>query len=331
VSVATTALEQDDQGLENFAQRVLDRHVGVETLSAFEHRVHWSDQGNSLSLGLLQLRSGITVTAMRCSWERSFAVGVRHPPSLLQFDLTRGPSTKVATDDGEIHMLGGGTFQIGQVKRAVGMRCGWDERTKEHSVEQLSLAIDGERLRELLGAKVLPAPLERILLSNRAYPREAHGTAPALFRLLDEIIHADGRGLSRQLHLEAKGLEFLAALIDQLEESEGATAPRLSRSDVERLERARQILLARLQDPPSLPALARQAGLNEVKLKVGFRALFGSPVYAYLRDHRLELAHRLLRARVGNVTEVAQRVGYANPSKFATAFRKRFNVSPSDV
>ena len=29
------------------------------------------------------------------------------------------------------------------------------------------------------------------------------------------------------------------------------------------------------------------------------------------------------------VTEVAQRVGYSNPSKFAAAFRRRFGMSPS--
>jgi AraC-like DNA-binding protein len=322
---------EDPGQLDLFAQRVLDGHVGVEPPNAFEQRFEWSGQGNSLLLGSMRLSSGINVTAMHCRWERSFAVGVRHPPSALQFDVMRGPATRVMTDDGEVHLHGGGTFQIGQVKRAVGMSCGWDEQASEHSVEQLSLGIDAERLRELLGSKELPAPLERILSSTRAYPREAHVTVPALYRIFDEIFLAGGRGASRKLHLEAKGLELLAVLVDQLEESEAATAPRLSRSDVERLERARRILLSCLQDPPSLPELARQAGLNEVKLKVGFRELFGSPVYAYLRDQRLALAYELLRERAGNVTEIALRVGFANPSKFATAFRKRFSVSPSGV
>ena len=80
-----------------------------------------------------------------------------------------------------------------------------------------------------------------------------------------------------------------------------------------------------------MPELARSAGLNEVKLKAGFKTLFGSSVYAYLRHHRMEEAQRMLRRRLYTVTEVAQRVGYANPSKFAGAFRKQFGVNPSDV
>jgi hypothetical protein len=78
----------------------------------------------------------------------------------------------MAIDDSEVHRVGNGTFQISQVKRTVDMRCGWGEATNARSVEQVSLAIDGARLRELLGSKALPAPLERILSSTRAFARE---------------------------------------------------------------------------------------------------------------------------------------------------------------
>jgi AraC-like DNA-binding protein len=329
--MVSRAPENDESRFATFVQCVVGRHVDIETPGPFEHRAHWSDQGFSFRLRWMRLRSGVALTAMRCSWDRAFELRIRRPPSHLQFDVTRGPSTQVTIADRESYLVGGGTFQIGHVKRAVDMRCGWDERSRERAVEHVSIGIDGERLRELLGAKGLPAPLERVLASTSAYSREDHAAAPALYQAIDEMMHADGRGRSRQLHLEAKGFELLAALVDLLEASENAAAPRLCASDVERLERARRILLERLQDPPSLPELAREAGLNEAKLKVGFRTLVGSPVYAYLREQRLALAHRLLRERSGNVTEVAQRVGYANPSKFATAFRKRFNIAPSSV
>ena len=64
-------------------------------------------------------------------------------------------------------------------------------------------------------------------------------------------------------------------------------------------------------------------------LKGGFRTLSGTPVFAYLRQLRMEEARRLLRKRHLDVSEVAQRVGYANPSKFAAAFRREFGMSPS--
>jgi AraC-like DNA-binding protein len=45
----------------------------------------------------------------------------------------------------------------------------------------------------------------------------------------------------------------------------------------------------------------------------------------------LDAARRLLREGRYNVTEVALRVGYTNPSKFAAAFKAQFGVSPSQV
>ncbi len=66
-------------------------------------------------------------------------------------------------------------------------------------------------------------------------------------------------------------------------------------------------------------------------MKGGFRAHFGTSVFAYLRKARMELAQELLRKRHLNVTEVAFRVGYSNPSKFAAAFRREFGVSPSTI
>lgn len=147
-----------------------------------------------------------------------------------------------------------------------------------------------------------------------------------LSRLFDEIAHHDGRARTRQLHLRAKTLELLATLIDELDEE--ASAHKLSRDDVERLQRVRRVLVERLEVLPSLAELSRSVGINQTKLKVGFRTLFGSPVHAYLRMRRMEEAERLLTQRRYSVSEVAQRVGYSNPSKFAAAFRRHFGVPP---
>ena len=151
---------------------------------------------------------------------------------------------------------------------------------------------------------------------------------PALSRLLDEILCADSGSASRQIFLEAKGLELLAVLIDETALASQATAP-LTTGDSDRLERARRILLGRMTDPPSLPELARAVGLNEFKLKGGFRILFGTSVFGYLRTERMDCARRLLVNRDLTVTEIAVRVGYENASKFAAAFRKHFGLPPS--
>jgi AraC-like DNA-binding protein len=195
--------------------------------------------------------------------------------------------------------------------------------------EQLALEIAPERLKDLLGTSALPPILEHLLAGSGPTDTHEQPLVPAVSRFLDEFLHADARGASRPLFLEAKGLELVAVLMDELALASEALSP-LTVRDVERLERARRLLLEQMASPPSLPALARAVALNEFKLKAGFRTLFGASVFGYLRAQRLERArHLLLAQRDLSVIEIAARVGYQNPSKFSAAFRRQFGLPPS--
>lgn len=106
---------------------------------------------------------------------------------------------------------------------------------------------------------------------------------------------------------------------------------RFFEDDWDRVREAREILLGRMDDPPSLPELARLAGVNEVKLKAGFRKLWGTTVFGLLRRERMAAAREFLLARRGTVGEAAFRVGYTNTSHFAEAFQKEFGTTPGTL
>ncbi|NJK61978.1 MAG: helix-turn-helix transcriptional regulator [Synechococcaceae cyanobacterium SM2_3_1] len=78
----------------------------------------------------------------------------------------------------------------------------------------------------------------------------------------------------------------------------------------------------------SLLDLARQVGLNDFKLKRGFRAMLGTTVFGYLQTYRMEQVQYLLLDRRLSVAAIAQRVGYVNPSAFWAAFRRHFGTTP---
>jgi AraC family transcriptional activator of pyochelin receptor len=54
------------------------------------------------------------------------------------------------------------------------------------------------------------------------------------------------------------------------------------------------------------------------------------PVYAFVKSRRLDEARYLLEAGETSISGVAQGMGY-HPAHFATEFRKRFGVSPTEV
>lgn len=53
---------------------------------------------------------------------------------------------------------------------------------------------------------------------------------------------------------------------------------------------ARDRLLLDLSAPPTIAELAREIGLNQLKLKQGFKTLFGTSIYALFQRHRMERA-----------------------------------------
>ncbi|MEH2290578.1 AraC family transcriptional regulator [Nostoc sp.] len=71
------------------------------------------------------------------------------------------------------------------------------------------------------------------------------------------------------------------------------------------MHHAKAILNQRLPHPPSLINLAKEIGLNDFKLKRGFREVFGTTVLEYVQSLRLEQAQRLLPRTNLTVAEIA--------------------------
>ena len=81
--------------------------------------------------------------------------------------------------------------------------------------------------------------------------------------------------------------------------------------------------------PPSLTGLAHAAGINEYKLKKGFKELFNNTVFGYLSDYRLENAKLALAEKQKTATEIAFDLGYLRSSTSALHSKRSFGVSPT--
>ncbi|GAA3404346.1 helix-turn-helix transcriptional regulator [Paenibacillus hodogayensis] len=153
-------------------------------------------------------------------------------------------------------------------------------------------------------------------------------------RLILQMLDCSYMSVMRHMYLEGKALELLAGSIETFlfgEGPSGSPASGLSRSDREKVREAEELLLGRMEAPPSLLELSRLVGLNDYKLKIGFKEQYGKSVFAYLRDRRLEKAWSLLQTGEISVSQASVMVGYANFSHFAETFRKQFGIRPSDI
>ena len=106
--------------------------------------------------------------------------------------------------------------------------------------------------------------------------------------------------------------------------------PGLTEDQFRRLHSLHSELIGNLSKPPSIPTLAKSVGVSERKLNEAFQHLYGLSAYAFVKLVRLECARELLLLGNHTVAQVAYEVGY-EPAHFATAFRKEFDQSPSDL
>ncbi len=103
-----------------------------------------------------------------------------------------------------------------------------------------------------------------------------------------------------------------------------------TQSDIEKIKEAAFILISDIHNPPSIKSLALKSGINEKKLKYGFKEVFSTTPYGYLFEYKMNLAQKYLLDTDKNISEIAILCGYTYPTHFCTAFKRRFGVSPSD-
>lgn len=132
----------------------------------------------------------------------------------------------------------------------------------------------------------------------------------------------------RKMRLEAKSLELLEASLAQLNARRAAPLP-LADSDIDKIRRAHRLLSERIDQSFTLRSLAQEVGTNVFKLKTGFKWLYGTAVFAFLREERMQKARKALVETDMPVYSIALMIGYKNHANFTAAFKKRFGYPPS--
>lgn len=234
--------------------------------------------------------------------------------SLKNQDFCLKPQDNIVTYSNNIY----GSFEMVANKRVVII-----ELSLERYINQPTFAKQKEHL---------PNKIRNLIHNNNSgIFFQSAATTSAMNIVLHQILNCPYQSLTKQLYLESKAIELLALNLEILEQDRKKVIQKYipNKSEIDCLHYAKEILINNLDNPPTLNTLARQIGLNEYKLKQGFRYIFDTTVFGYLHNYRMEQSRLLLESGTMNVTEVAQAVGYSNLSHFAAAFRKKFGVNPS--
>ena len=202
--------------------------------------------------------------------------------------------------------VSGGPFILARAGLLAGHRCTihWEhipafvEQFPELEVERSLYVIDRDRLTSAGGIAALD--LMHALIE--------HDHGPALAAAVSEwFLHTEVRSGSGPQRMT-------------LRERFGTGNARLLKA-LERME-------ARLEEPASRAELAAAAGVSVRQLERLFAAHLRSSVGQHYRRIRLDRARLLLRQTAMPILEVAVACGFASPSHFSRAYRRRFGQAP---
>lgn len=137
----------------------------------------------------------------------------------------------------------------------------------------------------------------------------------------------------RSLYLEGRAVEIVLETLSAVQQVGRRTNghAQFTRQDSMRLQRAVDLIMARLNEPLSVEAIAREAGISASGLQRLFRETKGQSIFEFVRQQRLETAFAVLQGGETTIAEASLIAGYSNPANFSTAFRRRFGVAPSEV
>lgn len=161
-------------------------------------------------------------------------------------------------------------------------------------------------------------------LRLRRWPVQTH-MIQAIEQLLDSTWQGSLHGLLR----DGVSMQLLAHALADFSQAP-AQETQTSARDRQLLERVRERLYHAPGEDHTLEDLARLACMSPSTLRAKFQATYHRSVFTWLRERRLEVAREQL-AQGWSVQQAAHFVGYRHATNFATAFRERYGIAPSEL
>jgi AraC family transcriptional activator of pyochelin receptor len=192
----------------------------------------------------------------------------------------------------------------------------------------VSLLISIEKFHSLFSKESGYIPFLSDENSNKKYYDDSE-IKPTVSIVLQQIINSKVNSSIKDLYIKGKVYELLSLHFQHEENTDSEYCPFLvDEQNVLKIRKAKEIIISRMAEPPSLQELANEIGLNIKKLKEGFKQIYGDTVFSFLFDYKMEHARRLLESNQFNVNEVGVQIGYSTSSHFIAAFKKKFGTTP---
>ena len=181
--------------------------------------------------------------------------------------------------------------------------------------ESVILNISGNHLQKREGELALKSTSESV--------------SPGMRSIISDILHSVFVPEFKAAYLTTKVAELLIVILSA--QVIDHSLQKWSEQDRAAFEKVRDLLSKNFKRTYSIEELSVVAGMNRTKLQSGFKNLFSKTIYTFALDLKMNQAKTLLtNDHHLSLKEIASMVGYSHVNHFSTAFKKKFEISPSN-
>ena len=192
----------------------------------------------------------------------------------------------------------------------------------------LSVLISIKKFHSLFSSDAQHIPFLSTSFGEKKYYAQELLT-PAMAVVLSQIMGNSIHHSISKLYITGKVYELISLYFNKTGEADIEQCPFLADEDnVKKIKLAKEIIVQRMAEPPTLQELSEEIGLSLKKLKEGFKQIYGDSVFGFLFTHKMDYARQLLESGKYNVNEVGLKVGYSTASHFIASFKKKYGTTP---
>lgn len=151
-------------------------------------------------------------------------------------------------------------------------------------------------------------------------------------KLISDIFSFGNLGNGKVSLITARALEVLTNValhfINEVNKDELAG---LHIDDFNTLTAIKKKIISNLDISFTIEELSLEFGVSPTKLKKDFKHLFGTSIYKFYNQARMDEAYRRLKSGKFSVSEVGYDLGYSSLSKFSSMFKKVKGILPNEV
>lgn len=149
-------------------------------------------------------------------------------------------------------------------------------------------------------------------------------------KYLEEFTDCELDDFMKVVFQEGKAYEILShqlqQYIDDLNSVDNRTI--LRQVTLDKVAEATKLIKSDLKNVDNIVNIAKNVGLNQNTLQLGFKRLYKMSVNEYIKNERIQKAKELLETTDLNITEITYKVGINSRSYFSKLFKQKYGQAP---